>query len=219
MKTSAYNLNLLHESERRSSSPVRMRVMLPLLLMFAAAALAVDWGVSFTRRLLLDSKTQALKEAIDSRRREHAETLRQRAELTELELELSQLAAYSNGVRHVGGPLALLAEKMPVNIQLCEIAVSALPPQNLQPPKPRMPPLFGPRENCETQRVSFVGRAVSEKPLQDMLASLQAEPFAGFPGTGQRINSVRQESSTDAEGRRLLSFEVEWTLPPRRFEP
>lgn len=219
MNSSAYNLNLLHESERRSSSPVRMRVMLPLLLMLAAVALTVDWGVSVTRKLLLDSKTQALQETIAARRREHAETLRQRAELTELELELSQLAAYSNGVRRVGKPLAQLAEKLPVNVQLCEIAVSALPPQNLQPPKPRLPPLLGPRENCETQRVSFVGRAVSEKPLQDMLASLQDAAFADFPGTGQRINSVRQEANAGADGRRLLSFEVEWTLPPRRFEP
>ena len=52
MSAKAYHLNLLKASERVSSSPVRLRVMLPVLAMFAVAG-AVVWGGSLRGRVLM----------------------------------------------------------------------------------------------------------------------------------------------------------------------
>ena len=49
MKTAAFHLNLLKSNEVLSSSPVRLRVMLPVGALLACVGLLVWWGVLFTQ--------------------------------------------------------------------------------------------------------------------------------------------------------------------------
>ena len=57
MKATSFHLNLLRANEVRSSSPVRLRVMLPIGALLACAGLLVWWGVLFAQMFL--AKTQA----------------------------------------------------------------------------------------------------------------------------------------------------------------
>ena len=52
MKAPKLHLNLLRPEEVASSSPVRMRVMMPLLSLLLCVACVVWWGILFMQGLL-----------------------------------------------------------------------------------------------------------------------------------------------------------------------
>ena len=64
MNGASLHLNLLKASEKVSSSPVRLRVMVPLLAMLACLGMVVWWGVAFTQTMLVRSQTGSADEAI-----------------------------------------------------------------------------------------------------------------------------------------------------------
>ena len=50
------HLNLLRPDEKTSSSPIRLRVMLPIFSLLFCAACAIWWGILFMQGLLLNGK-------------------------------------------------------------------------------------------------------------------------------------------------------------------
>ena len=62
MTTEAFHLNLMKNGEHVSSSPVRLRVVVPMLAFFAAIGMIVWWGSLFTQRLLVQSNQRSLAE-------------------------------------------------------------------------------------------------------------------------------------------------------------
>ena len=214
MKASSVHLNLLKPSEVLSSSPVRLRIMLPVGALLACAGLLVWWGVLFTQLLLVKTSIAAIEEDLAVKHKAHAKAIEKRDLARELKLQLEQLEYYKAGVRHIAEPLARFAEIVPLRVQLKEMSISALPAQNLLPPGAKVP-LFGPTDNVETQRLVIAGLTTKETPVISLTESLES----GFETlvTGKRkINSFKQDSA-EAEGRKLLSFEIEYTMPERRF--
>ena len=216
MKHAAFHLNLLKETERLSSSPVRLRVLLPLLALLSCAGMVVWWGTIFTQLMVVKSQVQTLQENIQAKTKLHAEVLARQAEVREKTQQLEQLDFYRAGVRHLGEPLARLAEVMPLRIQLTELTISRLDPQDLKPKGAKVP-LFGPVENVETQKLVIVGRTTKETPVVAMMESLDAPDFATLVTKDKKIKSFKQDLTTTRDGKRLLSFEVEYTMPERTF--
>lgn len=214
MKTAAFHLNLLKSNEVLSSSPVRLRVMLPVGALLACVGLLVWWGVLFTQIFLAKTQARSIKEDLATKNSAHAEAIHKRETARELKQQLEQLEFYKAGVRAIGAPLAKFAEVVPMRVQLKELSISKPRPQVLMPPGAKVP-LFGPIENVETQKLVIVGLATKETPVVSLMESLES----GFETlvTGEHnVNSFKQDN-TEIDGKRLLSFEIEYSMPGRRF--
>ena len=217
MNAASFHLNLLKETEKLSSSPIRVRVMLPTMALLACIGMAVWWGVIFTQTIMAKTSADSIDETIREKKAAHAEVIARMELARELKLELEQLDYYSNGVRHVAEPLAKFAEAMPVRVQLTSLSIAEPLPQNLKGPNPKLPPLWGPAENCETQKLAIAGRSLKEVQIQQMMDSLEAPEYTPLVTREHRINSFRQDENATSGGKRLLAFEVEYTMPERRF--
>ena len=210
MKYDAFNLNFIKPEELRSPSPVRLRVMMPLLAILACLGMCVWWGALFTQLLIERADVSSIKAEIAALTPRFNEVSGQQAQCNELSGELAQLEFYRAGVRHLGEPLAKLAEVIPIKLQLKELKITPPAPQNLANPNKKLPPLWGPASNVETQKIVFAGLAESETPVLTLRRSLSDPIF------GQLCATNRPAISGDwvSQGRR---FEFVYTMPGRSF--
>ena len=226
MKAPNLHLNLLREAEKVSSSPVRLRVMLPVFALLLCAGVAIWWAILFMQLMLLRGQTSSLKSDLDGRKSAHSAILAEMGRARDLQAELDQLQAYSRGRRTWGGLLAKLADVMPMNVQLTTLSIPEPPPQNLaNPANPKLPPLLGPTGTVETVTFRLTGRTAKADPVMSLLATLGGAPFhdwlvaeKGGVNPSPRVHSFRQEAAQGGDGKRLLAFDVEFRCPERRFE-
>ena len=101
MKASSFHLNLLRQNEVLSSSPVRLRIMLPVGATLACAGLLVWWGVLFTQIILAKTQAQGIEDDLTAKNSAHAEAIQKRDLARELKLQLEQLEYYKSGVRSI----------------------------------------------------------------------------------------------------------------------
>ena len=216
MKSANVHLNLLKDTERLSSSPVRLRVMLPVVALFACLGMALWWAILFTQILMIRAESQTIAEDVKAKSNAHAEAISRQDQVREMRQQLEQLLYYRNGVRAIGKPLAMLAEAMPLKVQLTELAFA--PPPTDPPPKPgqKVSP-FAPLTNVETQRLVIAGRTTRETPVVALMESLESTNFVTLITREKRVKSFRQDANAERGKRRLLTFEVEYTMPERRF--
>ena len=123
MKSPRLHLNLLRESERLSSSPVRIRVMLPVMAILACAGCLVWWATLATQLLVVRTQVSSLQDELAGKKSDHANILMQMAEAREKQAQLDQLQMYSAGRNAYGDVLARLAEVMPIRVQLTKIVI------------------------------------------------------------------------------------------------
>ena len=214
MKTASFHLNLLKTNEVLSSSPVRLRIMLPVGAILACVGLLVWWGILFTQTFIAKTQAHSIEEDLAAKNSAHAEAIQKRDLARELKLQLEQLEYYRSGVRSIGAPLAKFAEIVPLRVQLKEMSITPPRPQVLLPPGAKVP-LFGPTENVETQKLVIAGLTTKETPVVSLMESLES----GFETlvTGEHnVNSYKQDN-TEMDGKRLLSFEIEYAMPGRKF--
>ena len=216
MNSSAFHLNLLKSSEVLSPSPIRMRVMLPLILLLGCIGMATWWGMLFSQVMTVKSLADKISEDIASKDKTHAEILERQAKARELELQLEQLDYYKASVRQIGEPLTSLAEVMPPKVQLTRLSIKPPLAQILQPPGAKQP-LLGPVENVETQKVVVVGKTTTETPVLALMQSLNDAKFSRLVTNERDIKSFKQDEAQGKGEARLLAFEVEYTMPERRF--
>ena len=218
MKSASIHLNLLKETERLSSSPVRLRVMLPIVALFACLGMALWWAILFTQLLVTRAEAQSIDEDLKAKATAHAEAISQQDRVREMRQQLEQLTYYRNGVRAIGEPLTKLADVMPLRVQLTELSF-APPPAPLVPQLPGQKPAlpFAQVSNVETQKLTITGRTTKETPVVALMESLESAEFERLITKEKKIKSFRQEASAAKGNRRLLSFEVEYVMPGRRF--
>lgn len=227
MKSRSVHLNLLKESEKLSSSPIRLRVMLPLAAMFACLGMLVWWGMITMQLLLVKSQTSNIEDEIKAKAAENANVIRKMSRARELESELAQLAFYEHARITWGETLAGLAEVMPVRIQLTALRLVPPEPQNLQPPRgSKLPPAWGPTITEEVSVLTIAGRTTKETPVISLMESLTDGAFTNTlaicrdPAKGPlspKVNSFRQDATKLGDEQTLLAFEVEYRTAPRRF--
>ena len=66
------HLNLLRAEEKASSSPIRLRVMLPIFALLLCAACAIWWGILFMRLQLAYAKAASLRAELGGRKAAYA---------------------------------------------------------------------------------------------------------------------------------------------------
>ena len=226
MKAPNLHLNLLRASERQSSSPVRLRVMLPIFAALACVGCLVWWGVLAGQLMLVKGQVNTLRKDLAAKKAEHGGILSQKAEERNLQAELGQLKMYENGRRTYGGLFEQFAQVIPNGMELMALEIPEPPVQNLLPPGakpgPKVKPLLGPTNTVEGVTLRITGRATSEKPVQAMMKALESPAFAGSLIAAQKgadAEASRQVRSwTDSSDKDLLAFEIKYRCVERRFE-
>ena len=226
MKPRAYHLNLLKEAEKVSSSPVRLRVLLPIGAMLSAIGMLVWWGVLTGQLLLAKSSLSRLEEEIRVRAEPNRKALLAQAEANELESRLEQLQYYSGGRRTWGETLKSFTEVMPLKVQLTRLEIPAQPPQDLRNPRNPRVMLFGPTGVTEQVSLVLRGRTPKETPVISLMESLEGDAFTNNlvivkdprdPRQSPKVKSFRQEVAQREDSSRMLSFEIEYRAKERRF--
>ena len=218
-----FHLNLLKENEHLSSSPVRLRVMLPLLALLAGVGMLVWWGVLFVQQSLAAAELNSVTAEVKNLSARAADAKQRQVDVKEMTLQLEQLDYYSNSIRRVGIPLARLAEVMPLKVQLTELSIEPPPPQDLTNPMAKAkklrnaPPMLWPASNVETQKFIVAGRTTKETPVQALMESIDTGDFAALATRERKIRSSYQRGSDPKDTRKYLTFEIEYTMPERKF--
>ena len=226
MKAPNLHLNLLRASERQSSSPVRLRVMLPILAALACVGCLVWWGVLAGQLMLVKGQANTLRQDLAAKKAEHGGILSQKAEERNRQAELGQLKMYENGRRTYGVLFGRLADVMPEGMELMELKIPEPPAQNLLPPGakpgPKVKPLLGPTNTVEDVTLCIMGRAKNEKPVNTMMKALESPACADSLVAAQKgadVGSARKVRSwTDTSDKDLLAFEIKYRCVERRFE-
>ena len=230
MKAPNLHLNLLHASERQSSSPVRLRVMLPIFAALACVACLVWWGAIACQLMLVKSQAAAVQREIDAKKAGYEGVRRRKEAMQNAQAELDQLTMYKNGRRTYGGLLKQIPEVVPEGVQLLALEIPEPPPQNLLPPgaKPgsKVKPLPGPTGTVESVSLRILGRTAHDGPVKAMMKSLESPAFADTLLAAQKgadVKATRSErswpdTSPDVRNQGMLAFEVEYRCVERRFE-
>ena len=238
MKSTAFHLNLLMESERVSSSPVRFRVMLPVLSMLACLGLAVWWAILGGQLMLAKTSVSRLETELRTHDAANRDVLAKMAEVNDLNARLAQLDSYSNSVLRRGAMLASLAEVMPLKVQLVKLEIPApAHPVIPKPPKPKpgqrkakkstVPAILGPTGYVERATLVLVGRTPKETPVMSLMESLEGDGFTNAlqivrnprdPNLSPKVRSFKQDVAKKGEGARMLVFDIEYLLRGRRFD-
>ena len=218
MKNSAFHLNLLSEAEKMSSSPIRLRVMLPILALLAAVGMVIWWGMLTTQVLLVHAKTSSVVEELDSKKAAHDAIVGSMKQANEEAAQLQQLEMYRGGCVRWGETFAAIAEVLPVKMQIVRVEIPAPQPQVLRDPKnPKAPPLLGPTEDTEPVSLVMTGRAARDTTIVAFMESLEGAAFTNRLGRAT-VRSVQQEAQPQKQGEaRLLAFALECHAVDRRF--
>ena len=228
MKSPNLHLNLLRPDEKASSSPVRLRVMLPILSLLLCAACAIWWGGLFMQGLILNGKVASARADLESKKTAHAAILAQMTDMRERQSQLDQLDAYKRGCHKYGGLLAKLAEVIPEEVQLTALTIPEPPPQMLSDPKnPKRPPLLGPTNTTESVQFRVSGRTAATASVTSLMEAIESDAFGKWIVVDKNKNAaarkkkrihIRQESRAGEDGVRMLAFDVEFRCKGRRFE-
>ena len=134
MKAPNLHLNLLHASERQSSSPVRLRVMLPIFAALACVGCLVWWGVLAGQLMLVKAQSASIEKDLAAKKAEHGGILGQKSDERNMQSELDQLTMYARGRRTYGDLFRQFANVVPEGVQLMALEIPEPPAQILLPP-------------------------------------------------------------------------------------
>ena len=218
MNTSSFHLNLLSETEKMSSSPIRLRVMMPILAILAIVGMVVWWGMLSTQVMLVHAKTTDIQNALAAKKNAHDAIVGNMNLANEESAQLQQLEFYRGGCVKWGGTFASIAEILPIKIQLMRMEIPEPAPQMLRDPKnPKRPPLLGPTNDTESVSVVLSGRAARDTTIVAFMESLEGATFTNRLGRAT-VRSVQQEAKAANENEpRLIAFELECRATDRRF--
>lgn len=230
MKSPHLHLNFLQDSERRSSSPVRLRVMLPVAAMLACVGMLVWWGLLATQLIVLHAQIVSTKADLEKKEKANKLVLAQKDQEVEESAQLEQMKMYSGGRRVYGRMLADIAEIMPIRVQLMSLVIPQQLPQDLTPPSKRGPALLGPTGTIERVSMRLTGRTTKETPVMSLMESLEGPQFSDAiqidkdprsSDLSPRVHSFKQDMTSGGVtdlGQRLLAFDIEYRCAERRFE-
>ena len=228
----AYHLNLLMESERVSSSPVRFRIMLPILAILACLGIAVWWAILGGQLILAQTTLHQLKSDLAAKESANKDAIKTMDYLGELNAELDQFECYQSSILRRGEFLTALAEAMPLKVQLLRLEIPQPPPPVLPAPPKGAKVKKGANVSLNptgyVERVHFVltGRSPKELPILSLMDTLASEAFTNSiyivrdaVEPSPRVRSFRQESARNSNesGPRMVAFEIEYAIIGRRF--
>jgi len=227
MSTKALHLNLLNPQERHSSSPVRAKMLLPIIggsLLAFVLIHAVILGIEYA---IVSSRVSSLRASIAAITAENNEISALKATYRNLQAEADQFDFYVHARCARGDLLRRLAFAIPDGISLAELSIPAPPDQQLRPPLgAATPPLQGPTQTVERVELRLKGLAKSEQDVFKLMGTLRDKEFKdlvmiseknGDPeNESPRVLSFKQESKLNG-GQRGVYFDIVYLIKPREF--
>jgi Tfp pilus assembly protein PilN len=212
------HLDLLKEDERLSSSPIRLRVMMPMTASFVALCLLVWWSLICLRSLGQVHLKMEVEQAIHALAPVHASVLDARAQEQEIKAVIGQLSLYKNSCNRFGESFSKLTASIPETIQFTELRIA--PPQPVASPDPAHPVV--PTNLLEQVTLRISGRTGGERPSEGvnaLLATLRTPAFTNLFRTAFiPKGAFRQDTVRNPDNRETLLFEITCECLPRRFE-
>jgi hypothetical protein len=224
------HFDFLLETERLSSSPLRLRFMIPVVGFLCLSAALIVWQVdysSWNASVLSKKKTE---EEIAKLKSSHEAVLKDRAEIKELSGQLEQLKYYQHSKNLVGATLAYLTNCVTSNIQLTELAIASQmpPPVNTGQAKPKTPldlAKLCPTNTLEAVNLRFKGRyyqsGVTPVELNKFLAELKGNAFTSLVTQVNRQVDYQEDTAKnrgESKEMDIYSFEINYECLPRRFQ-
>ena len=215
------HLNLLKDEERFSSSPIRPRVMIPLLAVLSVAGFGV-WWLLLTERLSHDAHEKAIQEAHCAELKPALnQVLSLRAREKEARAALTQLGFYRASRIRFGDTLMRLPQHVPESIQFTELRVP--PPPPLPAPDPALkvqPP--GPTNLVEAVTLRIAGRvgsSASSEAVRSLLDALRQPAYTNLIRKAEiPKGAFRQDSVRGPAARESILFEITCACGERRFK-
>lgn len=213
MKTPLH-LDLLKEDERFSSSPVRLRVLMPLIATSLTFSLVV-WLCYLLVRVHSQIKLEEkLRQTSASVVPAHDAVLESRAQEQEYLAMAKQLGLYCNSRVRFGDVLAQLPSRVPACVQFTELSIPQAPDALQQQTVPT--------NRFEQVTLRIVGRAGGDSPteaINTLLAELKTPAFTNlFRSVFIPKGAFRQDTARNPTSRDTLLFEITCECLPRRFE-
>jgi len=224
----ALHLNLLHPSEQHSMSPVRLRVLLPVIA-GSVAFFVLLWGAFVGIELaMIKSKVAAINSAIGQKSGEAALSGAWVDKLKNATAEADQYAFYLHGRQTRSELLKRIAFAIPEGVTLSTLQLPPPPEQELRRPLgSKLPALQGPTQTVECVELRLSGLAQSEQDVFQMMRAFESDAFTGLVSVvkhqiaGQkespRVLAFRQEAPQLGTGRRDVFFDIVYDITPREF--
>lgn len=217
---SPLNLDLLKDEERFSSSPIRLRVMLPLITNFVLLCSLVVWMFLVIRMRGQQNLLTDVENAVESVSPVHASVLASRDLEKETRAIIQQLNLYKHARNVLGPTLSNIAEHVPESVQFTEMRLLLpQPPSDIGRPGGPTAPTTNTTE-CVTLRIAgrTSGPHASES-VNNLLAAFRTAAFTNvfrlvsIPKGAFRLDTSRGQSTNET-----LLFEITCDCAPRRFE-
>lgn len=224
------HFDFLLESERFSSSPLRLRFMIPVVGFLCLASSLVVWQLDSSHSHAITLQKKSLETDIAKLKSSHELVLKDRAEAKELAGQLEQLKYYQHSKNHVGGVLSSLTNCVTRNIQLTELAFSTQMPHPLGAgqPKPKTPldiAKLCPTNTLEAVNLRFKGRyyqsGVVPVELNKFLAALSGNAFTSLVTQVNRQVDYQEDPSrnrSESKEMDIYTFDINYECLPRRFQ-
>ncbi len=219
MKAPNLHLNLLHASERQSSSPVRLRVMLPILAALACAGCLLWWGILKGQLMLVKKDMAAIQKDIDAITPIHADVTNDLNAIRHMQFRLDQLSMYTNACHRYGDVLANVvssSEEVSTGLKLQEMKLILEPEKQdlsvYDAQRKKKVELPGPTNPVEIVKFEINGRAPDDKPVKECVRELLEK----LKGPDFRGTFISVESSTYYDQRQ--TFKINYRCAERRFE-
>ena len=218
MKAPNLHLNLLHVSERQSSSPVRLRVMLPIFAALACAGCLLWWGTLKGRLMLVKKDTAAIQKDIDAITPKYAGVTNDLNSISQMQFRIDQLSMYTNACHRYGDMLANVvssSEEVSSGLKLAEVMIPRPDDQNLRmkDAKGKWVELPGPTNPVEIVMFQIRGSALDDKPVKECVRELLKK----FEGPDFRDTLISVEN-TDRYDEQQQKFKIRYRCADRRYE-
>jgi len=214
--SNVYHLNLLQPEEHLSSSPIRLRVMLPMFSLLSALGVGVWWSVLAGRVHAVTQQKSAIEANLAQLKPTHETVLGLRTEQHDLTATLEQLAYYTRAQLRFGPSLQALAHHVPDQIQLTELHIP--PPPEPPPPDPKNP-VWGPTNPIERVTLRLTGRTTGASQVETLLRAFRTEAFTNLIRSAQiPKGAYRQDTTRRGAAKETLLFELNCECALRRFE-
>jgi len=229
MSPASLHYNFLHESERVSSSPIRLRFMVPIFSCFIAACMVIIWQFYAIQVEAVKSRKTLVDDEITTMKGTYSNIVMDRALEKELQAELKQLSFYKASRNRVGETLHQLTNCVSDRVQVTEVRLAIVPlPKEIVKPNPKAPVPLGPTNRFDTVSLRISGRAQPEGGsglVDGLLRSLQSPAFSNViqsavipKGAFRQESNLRTSFMGEGGPREVLLFEINCNCLPRRYE-
>jgi|GEM_PF-3993204 len=230
------HFDFLLDSERLSSSQLRLCFIVPVFAVLCLLAPLVVWVQESSQANGIHSRKQLLDVEIASLKTKHEHVLKARAEEKELTAQLQQLGFYRTSKNAVGATLANLTNCVSSRIQLTELRLLTQTSAPFNGPQVRPKNALELAKLCPTNQTEevtlrLVGRSVqpgdNPNPVEvnRFLQAFQTPAFSSLVSQTKKPKvSFQEEASSSSaplgEGNQqeFVSFEIIYECLPRRFQ-